>query len=108
MGQRIGCIYTAVLATSAAKVHSQAGKPALNILLHANVNNIKYRVEEILHPRLALQVFHHRFIASMMGFVLFMTTRVINTATVEHKATAIATIVFWYPFLIRKGADLHY
>ena len=105
--QRIGGIHTPMLTTCAAKTYHQTFKITFDILFHGYVDNIKYTIQKILHPRLLLEVIFYGLVTTMLSFEFCYSTRVHDATAVKNKSTAIAAIISRHALAIRETADLY-
>src|SRR5438067_13670125 len=103
--QCISRIHAAMLSTGAAKVDGKMIKTSLDVFLYRKINNIKYRVQKVLYACLTFEVFHHGFITTVQGFILFMSSGIVNTATIKYKSSTMNTVIFRYAFAIREGTN---
>src|SRR6476620_9422340 len=103
--QRISCIHAAVLSAGATKIYCKVSETTFDVCFNCYINNVKYTVEEILHPRLSFKVFHYRPVTSMYFLVNFMSSGIVNAAAVKYKSTTIARLILRNSISVREAAD---
>ena len=94
LGQMLGTIRTAMLATRTAERKHQARETTLDITLHMMVGQPIYAFQELKDFAVVLKEADNRFVKSGQLLVRFVAAGIVGAATVEHVATTIAGRVF--------------
>ena len=92
-GEMLGGVDTAVLTTSATETEHQGGETALDITAHVGISEFIDAVEEGEDLTVVFEEADDRLVEARHLLIGLIAAWVVGTATVEHIAAAIATLI---------------
>ena len=98
----LGRIHRSVLPTRASKADHQIAESSVDIALYGSIHQRISRVKEGENLAIVFEELDDRLIESGKETVALILTGVVNRATVEYEAAAIARFIVGDTFFIRK------